>query len=111
MGRLSPFLLSRPGPLCLGLARGPRSAVHLWSTGLAVYRRAHMLQYKLSARVLFPEARKRLVPAGSLMTVRELAAARQAAEDDLLSHRPVCLGSFREIAAQGRPTRTVRAKL
>jgi hypothetical protein len=63
-----------------------------------------MLQCNLSVRVLFSEAWKRLVPAASLMTVRELAAARGAAEDDLVFHRPVCRGSSREVAAQGLPT-------
>jgi len=62
-----------------------------------------MLQCNLSERVLFSEW-KRLVPAASLMTVRELAAARGAAEDDLVFHRPVCRGSSREVAAQGLPT-------
>jgi hypothetical protein len=76
-----------------------------------VYRRAHTLQCNLSARALFPEAWNRPVQALLLIMVRELAAARQAAEDDLLFHRPVCRESSREIAAQGRPTTKVRAKL
>ena len=75
-------------------------------------RRAHMIQCNLSARVLLPKAWKRLVPVASLMTVRELAAARQAAEDDLLCHRPICrrfaggaspAGVVPRLAAQSAP--------
>jgi hypothetical protein len=70
-----------------------------------------MLQCNLSVRVLFSEAWKRLVPAASLMTVRELAAARGAAEDDLFCHRQLCHRSSRGTAALGQPTTRVRAKL
>jgi len=64
-----------------------------------------MLQCNLSARVLFPEAWKRPVQAPPLMTVRELAAARGAAADDLLFHRPVCRG---RLPVQALPLMTVR---
>jgi hypothetical protein len=77
----------------------------------SAYRRAHMLQCNLSVRVHFSEVWKRLVPAASLTTVRELAAAQGAAEDDLVLHRPVCRGSSREVAAQGLASTKARTKL
>jgi hypothetical protein len=62
----------------------------LWSKGLAAYPPAHMLRCSLSARVLFPQAWKRLVRAMPLMRVQELAADREVAADDLFCHREVC---------------------
>ena len=72
----------------------------LWNTGLPD-RGAHMPRCSLWAPVRLPEAWKRLVQAAWLTRVRELAADRQAVEDDLLCHR-----TSRE-AELGRPTTRV----
>jgi hypothetical protein len=84
--------------------------MHLWSMGLAVYRRAHMPPCSLSAPVRLPEASKRPVQAASSMTVRKVAADREAAEDDLLSHQPICHRSSRGTAEPGRPKKINRIK-
>ena len=76
-----------------------------------MYRRAHMPPCSLSALVRLPEASKRPVQAASSMTVRKLAADREAAEDDLLCHQLICHRSSRGTVELGRPTTRVRAKL
>jgi hypothetical protein len=65
----------------------PTAVMDLWSTGLAVYRRAHMPRCSLWEPVRLPEVANWLVRAVSSMSVRKLAADREAAEDDLLCHR------------------------
>jgi hypothetical protein len=106
MGRLSPILLIRPAPPRPSPDyHYPPAAVDLRSMGLPD-RVAHTPRCSLWAPVGSPEVWNRLVQAASLMTVRKLAADRQAVEDDLLSHQ-----SSPETAELNRPTTTERAKL